>query len=75
MKTAAELFHEFVRTVRAPKTVAALFAADGVLELPYVADLALPWQYTGREAIAGLFTRLLELVPGFEFCDVVIQID
>ena len=39
MKTASELFKEFLPSFRTPQKAAALFAADGVLELPYLADL------------------------------------
>jgi uncharacterized protein (DUF302 family) len=75
MKTASELFKEFLPSVRTPPKAAALFAADGVLELPYLADLGMPWQYRGREEIAGLYARLLGLVPDWEFREAVVLID
>jgi hypothetical protein len=60
MKTASELFKEFLPSVRTPQRAASLFATDGALELPYLSDLGMPWQYRGREGIAGLYARLLE---------------
>jgi hypothetical protein len=75
MKTAAQLLYEFFPLVRTPEKVVALFAEDGVLELPYLADLGMQWQYKGREEIAGLFKGLLELVPEWEFRDIQVRID
>ncbi|WP_322003792.1 nuclear transport factor 2 family protein [Paraburkholderia tropica] len=73
MKNATQLFEEFLPLARTPEQAAELFAEDGVVELPYLADLGMPWQYKGREAIAGLYTQLLSLVPDWEFRDAVIH--
>jgi uncharacterized protein len=59
MKTAAQLLNEFLPLARNPKEAAALFAEDGVGELPYLADLGMRWQYKGRAEIASLYALLL----------------
>jgi ketosteroid isomerase-like protein len=74
MKTADELFNTFLPLARTPDKAAALFAEDGVVELPYLADIGMSWQYRGRGEIAGLYTRLLELVPAWAFSDVEVLI-
>jgi uncharacterized protein len=48
MKTAAQLLNEFLPRARNLKKAAALFAEDGVVELPYLLDLGMQWQYKGR---------------------------
>jgi hypothetical protein len=75
MKTASELFKEFISSIRTPQKAAALFAADCVLESPYLADLGMPWQYKGREETVGRYARLLKLVPDWEFREVVVHIE
>jgi len=75
MKTAAQLLNEFLSLARNPKEAAALFAEDGVVELPYLTDLGMQWQYTGRTEIASLYALLLQLVPEWEFRDAVVLID
>ncbi|MGF6781031.1 hypothetical protein [Paraburkholderia sp. GAS334] len=67
MKTAAQLLHEFPPLVRNPKEAAALFAEDGVFELPYLADLGMRWQYKWRTEIASRYALPLQVVPGGSF--------
>jgi predicted SnoaL-like aldol condensation-catalyzing enzyme len=75
MKTAAQLLDDFLLRFRTPEEAAALFAEDGALELPYLADLGMPVRCVGRKEIAGLLTRMLELVPDWMFSDREIVID
>ncbi|MGF6770589.1 ketosteroid isomerase-like protein [Paraburkholderia sp. GAS199] len=75
MKTAVQLLKEFLPLARSPEKAAALFAEDGVVEIPYLADLGMPWQYKGKKEIAALYAGLLELVPDWEFRDTVVHID
>ncbi len=55
---------------------ASLFADDGALELPYLADLGVEPRYVGPAAI-GTFLAFLHdtMYPGFKFIDVQIYID
>ncbi|HWT35768.1 MAG TPA: nuclear transport factor 2 family protein [Paraburkholderia sp.] len=75
MKTAAQLMNEFFPLLRTPERAAALFAEDGALELPYLADLDMPTRYNGRAEIAALLSRLLELVPEWTFRETEVVID
>jgi ketosteroid isomerase-like protein len=62
MNTAPELLRTYLAGVQSPAATAALFAPDGVLELPWVGTRA-----QGPEAIERLITGLLGKVPGFGF--------
>lgn len=62
MNTAPELLRTYLAGIRSPAAAAALFAPDGVLELPWVGVRA-----QGPEAIERLITGLLGKVPGFGF--------
>jgi hypothetical protein len=53
----------------------ALFAKDGVVELPHLLDLGMQWQYKGRTEIASLYALLLQLVPEWASRDTVVLID
>ncbi|WP_367619705.1 NAD(P)-dependent oxidoreductase [Caballeronia sp. SEWSISQ10-4 2] len=75
MKTAAQLLNEFLTLAHNPKEAAALFAEDGVVELPYLADLGMQSQYKGLAEIESLYALLLQLVPEWEFRDAVVLID
>jgi hypothetical protein len=75
MKTAAQLLNEFLPLARNPKKGALLFAEDGVVELPYLTELGMQWQYKGRSKIASLYALLLQLAPESECRDVVVLID
>ena len=76
MKNAKELLLEFTASsFKDPEKAAAMFAEDGALELPYLADFGFPPRYVGREEIAGLFQVVRDLYPSFEFENVKILID
>ena len=65
MKTAPQLLNDYLASIQDPQAAAALFADDGVIELPYIGARA-----QGPEAIAGFIGGLLKKVPDFRFKDV-----
>jgi uncharacterized protein len=74
MQTAKELLQAYIDG--SAQESAVLFAADGALELPYLADLGVEPRYEGPEQIGAFLTFLHEqMYPGFQFVDVVIYID
>src|SRR5271163_3784959 len=74
MKTAKELLQAYIDGSALQS--AALFAADGALELPYLADLGVEPRYEGPGKIGAFLTFLHEkMYPGFKFVDVRIYID
>lgn len=70
MHTPARLLQSYLDNIRDPAAAAALFADDGVLELPTVQAHA-----RGPAAIEALIRGLLAKVPDFRFKDVQIFID
>jgi len=70
MKTALELLQAYQDNIRTPAAAAALFAEDGVLELPTVKAHA-----QGRAAIEQLISGLLAKVPDFRFKNFKLWID
>ena len=75
MEIAASLLNNYIQFVRDPKAAAALFADDGILELPYLSSLGPTTGAQGPEAIEKFLTGLLNKVPDFRFKDVQILID
>jgi ketosteroid isomerase-like protein len=61
-QTARELLLAYLANVQQPDRAAALFADDGVLELP-----TLKVRAEGPAAVAGLIAGLLKKVPDFKF--------
>lgn len=70
MHTPARLLQSYLDNIREPAAAAALFADDGVLELPTVQARA-----QGPAAIEALLRSLLAKVPDFRFKEVQIFID
>src|ERR1700679_1092133 len=69
MKTAKELLQAYIDG--SAQQAAALFASNGALELPYLADLGVEPRYEGPENIGAFLTFLHEkMYPGFKFIDV-----
>lgn len=62
MKNATELLESYLGNIRDPGVAASQFAADGVLEIPWVQARA-----QGPEAIEKLIAGLLTKVPDFFF--------
>ncbi|QBK06189.1 nuclear transport factor 2 family protein [Hylemonella gracilis] len=70
MKSALELLKAYLDNIQSPPTAAALFADDGILELPTVNAHA-----TGPEQVQGLVTGLLKRMPDFRFRNLTVWID
>jgi|SRR5271154_5905590 len=74
MKTAKQLLQAYIDG--SAQESAALFAGNGALELPYLADLRVEPRYEGPKNIVAFLTFLHEkMYPGFKFVDVEIYID
>jgi ketosteroid isomerase-like protein len=65
MKTAPQLLGDYLASIQDPQAAAALFADDGILELPWIGARA-----QGPQAIAAFIGGLLKNVPDFRFHDV-----
>jgi len=70
MTTALELLQSYQDNIRSPAAAAALFAEDGVLELPTVQAHA-----QGPAAIEKLIAGLLAKMPDFRFKNFKVWID
>jgi hypothetical protein len=74
MKTAKELLQAYIDG--SAQEAAALFADNGALELPYLADLGVEPRYEGPKNIGAFLGFLHEkMYPNFKFVDVKIYID
>lgn len=49
MKTAVQLLQNYLDSIQDPQAAAALFAADGVLELPYLQTLGQIYRVQGPQ--------------------------
>ena len=67
MKDSKTLLLTYLASIRAPERAAALFAEDGVFELPYLRSLGVGPRYVGRREITALLNQLLKLYPNFAF--------
>lgn len=70
MTTALELLQAYLDNIQDPATAAALFADDGVLEIPTVHVRA-----QGPDAIGQQLADLLVKIPDFRFKDFKVWID
>jgi len=68
--TALELLKAYQHNATTPPAAGALFAEDGVLELPTINV-----HVTGPSGVEGLLTGLLKRVPDFRFKDFKVFID
>jgi uncharacterized protein len=74
MKTAKQLLQAYIDG--SAQESAALFADNGALELPYLADLGVEPRYEGPKTIGAFLAFLHEkMYPGFKFIDAKIYID
>jgi uncharacterized protein len=73
MKTAKQLLQAYIEG--SAQESAALFAENGALELPYLADLGVDPRYEGPKNIGSFLTFLHDKMYGFKFIDVKIYID
>jgi ketosteroid isomerase-like protein len=70
MKKAPELLRDYLASIQDPQAAAALFADDGVIELPYIGARA-----QGPQAIAAFIAGLLKNVPDFRFHGIEMHIE
>ncbi len=63
MKDSKALMLEYLASIRDPERAAALFADDGVFELPFLRSLGVKPRYAGRREIVALLHQLLNLYP------------
>ena len=75
MKNAVQLLQLYLESIQSPSAAAALFAEDGVLELPYLESLGIVSRAQGRVAIEAFISSLLSKVPDFKFGGVRFLID
>ncbi len=68
--TAIQLLRAYHDNIQNPDQAAALFADDGVVELPTVKARA-----QGRDAIRGLVQGLLKKIPDFRFKNIQVWIE
>lgn len=62
MKSASELLETYLNNVRTPEVSAAQYAADGVLELPWIQE-----HRQGPAAVEAMLRGLLIRIPDFRF--------
>ena len=74
MKDSKALMLEYLASIRDPERAAALFAGDGVFELPFLRSLGVKPRYAGRREIVALLHQLLNLYPNFAFVRDEVQI-
>jgi ketosteroid isomerase-like protein len=67
VKDSKALMLEYLASIRDPERAAALFADDGVFELPFLRSLGVKPRYAGRREIVALLHQLLNLYPNFAF--------
>ena len=76
MKNAKELLLEFIDlSLRIPAEAAAMFAEDGVFEMPYLEDFGHATRYVGRKDIEGFFQFVIELYPTFKLDNLKVLIE
>ena len=61
------LLLKYLDSIGDPDRAAALFAEDGVLELPFLRSLGVQPRYTGRSEIAACLRQLGKLYPDVAF--------
>jgi ketosteroid isomerase-like protein len=75
MRTPTELLKAYLNNVQDAGTAAALFAADGVLELPYLESIDYPPSAKGPEEIRKFLENIQTLFADFKFHSVKIFIE
>jgi hypothetical protein len=70
MKTAKELLQAYHSNIQNPADAAFLFAADGAIELPYLASVGQSWRTEGPEDIKNMIAGLLKMAPDFRFINI-----
>lgn len=74
-KNAPQLLRDYLASIQDPQAAAALFAEDGVLELPYLKSIGIDARAQGPQAIASFIGGLLRNVPDFRFQNIEMLIE
>lgn len=74
-KNAPQLLRDYLASIQDPQAAAALFADDGVLELPSLKTMGIDARAQGPQAIAAFIGGLLRNVPDFRFHNVEMLIE
>ncbi|KVC47821.1 ketosteroid isomerase [Burkholderia ubonensis] len=75
MNNAKQLLFAYLESIRDPRAASALFADDGVLELPYLKSLGIDARAQGPSGIERFIASLLAKVPDFAFRNVRLLIE
>lgn len=75
MQTPTRLLQAYLAEIQDPPAAAALFAEDGVIELPALSSMGIDARAQGPAAIEKFIAGLLSNVPDFRFKDVQIFIE
>ncbi|MFI7074754.1 nuclear transport factor 2 family protein [Micromonospora sediminicola] len=75
MRSAGELMTAYTATIGDPDATPALFADDGVIELPYLTSIGRPPRIAGPDEIRAFIVGLLEMVPDFGFDHVEVLVE
>jgi ketosteroid isomerase-like protein len=75
MHTPTQLLQAYLSEIQDPAAVAALFAEDGILELPALSSMGIDARAQGPAAIEKFIAGLLTHVPDFRFKNVQILIE
>src|SRR5580765_5383415 len=67
MKDSKALLLKYLSSIGDPEGAAALFAEDGVMELPFLRSLGVGARYAGRREIAACLHQLRKLYPDVAF--------
>jgi hypothetical protein len=70
MKKAKDLLLEFLDAFTVPASAAALFAQDGVFEIPYLQTINIQPRSEGPIEIEKFLTTLIEMVPDWKFSNI-----
>ena len=70
MKTAKELLQAYHSNIQNPDAAAQLFAADGAIELPYLASVGQFWRAEGPADIKSMIAGILKMAPDFRFINI-----
>ena len=66
VKTSKALLFDYLASIHDPERAAALFADDGVYEIPFLRARGVEPRHTGRADIAAAIFELLNLYPDFQ---------
>jgi hypothetical protein len=70
MKKARDLLLEFLEAFPLPDKAAALFAEDGVFEVPYLQSVNIQSRTEGPKEIEKFLKTLVEMVPDWKFSNI-----